>query len=66
MKKYDYRIVKPRVKGHWPFLVQKNIGVIFDDWGYDKTFETLEEAEAYVKDKVWPQVIVAYKIGKEP
>ena len=65
MKKYDYRIVKLREKGRWPFLVQENKGWMFDDWGYDKTFETLEEAEAYVKDKVWPQVIVAYKIGRE-
>ena len=65
MRKYDYRLVKLREKGRWPFLVQKNEGVILDSWIYDKTFETLEEAEAYVKDKVWPQVIVAYKIGRE-
>lgn len=76
MKTYDYRIIKlreqdylpthPAVRARWPYLVQKNEGMFFDDWKYEKSFEKMEDAEAYVKDRVWPQVIAAYKIGVEP
>jgi hypothetical protein len=59
--KYHYRIIKRREQtGCYPFVVQENVGLV-SDWRYDKSFPTLEEAEAYVLDKTDPQVICAYR-----
>jgi hypothetical protein len=55
-----FRIIRLTENCLNPYVVQRDHGVIFSDWRYERSFDTKDAAAAYVKDRVDPDVVGVY------